>query len=94
MAKTTKSGKEDNEEINYSIIRQLAPYMNLGWQLVISVGVMALLGWWLDGKFHTKPWLLVAGSLLGAAAGLYTFIKTVIDLSNKKTKNENNKKLS
>jgi len=32
------------------------------------------IGWWLDGKFDTSPWLTVVGALMGtASAGLETY---------------------
>ncbi len=41
----------------------------VGIVLVTCTCVGALLGLWLDGEFGTKPWLLVAGVLLGTLAG-------------------------
>ena len=73
--------KKDNTES--SIVRELAPYMNLGLQLAITVLMGVGLGWWLDNKFNTKPlWMLVC-TLSFVAIGLYNFIKTVIDLGKK-----------
>jgi len=40
-----------------------------------------LLGWLLDRWLGTKPWLLVAGLILGSAAGLYEFIRASSKLS-------------
>ena len=37
-------------------------------------------GWLLDRVFGTKPWLLVAGLVLGAVAGFYQFIKLTAKL--------------
>jgi ATP synthase protein I len=34
-----------------------------------SVGVGAGIGWWLDQRWGTDPWLAVVGVLLGSAAG-------------------------
>lgn len=44
---------------------------------VVSVGG---LGWLLDRAFATKPWLLLAGLVLGAAAGFYQFIRLTAKL--------------
>jgi ATP synthase protein I len=38
-------------------------------QLILSIVVGFLLGHWLDGVFHTVPWLTIAGVLLGIIAG-------------------------
>lgn len=39
------------------------------------------LGWLLDRWLGTRPWLLVVGLVLGAAAGFYEFIRTTSKLS-------------
>ena len=65
---------------------QLGPYLNLGWQLAITIIVMVFLGKWLDAQFDTSPWMIVCCSIFGVFAGMYTFIKTVITLDKKKKK--------
>ena len=37
--------------------------------------VLALLGWWLDRRWGTSPWLLLLGTLLGAVGGVYNLWK-------------------
>jgi ATP synthase protein I len=45
--------------------------------LVLFSSVVAFcgVGWLLDRRLGTKPWLLVFGIVLGAAAGFYQFIR-------------------
>jgi F0F1-type ATP synthase assembly protein I len=50
----------------------------LGWSLVASVCVGGALGYWGDRAWGTRPWLTLAGLVLGIAAGLYQFIKATI----------------
>jgi len=76
----SKNLKEDK------VFKELAPYLNLGWQLVISICLMAFLGWWLDKKLDTSPLLIIICTLFGAAAGMYSFIKTVLNLDKKSKK--------
>lgn len=44
------------------------------------MAVATLLGWglgyWLDSKFETGPWLMLAGLLFGVAAGFKGLIRT------------------
>ena len=40
-----------------------------------------IVGWLLDRWLGTKPWLLVVGIILGAAAGFYEFIRETSKLS-------------
>ncbi len=43
--------------------------------LFSSVAALTGVGWLLDRWLGTRPWLLVAGLLLGAVAGFYEFIR-------------------
>jgi len=62
-------------------LRRAQPYLDASWQFVGSVGLLTLVGWWLDGRLGTRPWLLVAGALVGLALGLYSFLRTVLRLA-------------
>ena len=55
-----------------------------GWTNLLGIGgVMAgmfaagvLIGWWLDGAFHTAPILVVTGTALGLVGGIaYTVVE-------------------
>jgi F0F1-type ATP synthase assembly protein I len=39
------------------------------------VGVFTALGWWLDRRFGTAPWLMVTGGGIGLVGGLYNLWK-------------------
>ncbi|MBI4249960.1 MAG: AtpZ/AtpI family protein [Elusimicrobia bacterium] len=45
-----------------------------GTQLAASVLTGFLVGWWLDRRFKSTPWLLLAGSAAGLFVGLYQFL--------------------
>lgn len=59
-------------------MRTVARYSNLGWTLVIAVGLGVYGGWWLDARFGTEPWLLLVGAILGITVGMYLFLATVL----------------
>jgi len=40
-----------------------------------------IVGWLLDRWLGTRPWLLVSGIVLGAAAGFYEFVRQTSKLS-------------
>jgi len=63
--------------------RDVAPYLGLGIQLAGSIVVCFFLGRWLDQVLNTAPWLMILGAFIGAAGGLYNFLKTVIELGKK-----------
>lgn len=50
------------------------PYLTLGLQLALSVVAFFFLGRWLDGKFGTDPWLMLAGLVVGTGGGLTAFL--------------------
>jgi ATP synthase protein I len=60
--------------------------MDASWQLVGSLGLWTLVGWFLDKKLGTGPWLLVVGSLLGIGLGFYLFFRVIADIGKRKTK--------
>jgi ATP synthase protein I len=63
--------EENKEEINRkSGLAYAAAFTLFG---CVVAGLIA--GWLLDRWLGTAPWLLVAGIVLGAAAGFYEFIR-------------------
>ena len=53
-------------------------YLGLGTQLSVTVGLFAVLGWWLDMHFAWTPWGLVISASVGIAVGMYGFLKDVL----------------
>ncbi|HLX13116.1 MAG TPA: AtpZ/AtpI family protein [Bacteroidota bacterium] len=64
----------------------MAPYLTLGAQLAAAVLIMFFVGRWLDAKLNTSPWCMVGGLMFGIGAGLFQFIRTVLDLAKKEEK--------
>lgn len=48
---------------------------SLGTEFAVTVALGTLLGYWLDKKYSSTPWLLIAGALGGFALGLYNLIR-------------------
>lgn len=48
----------------------------MGFQLAAAMTAFGAIGWWLDGRLGTGPWLLVVGLLLGATGGMIAIIRT------------------
>jgi len=46
-----------------------------GITLFASVASFCLIGWLLDKWLGTDPWLLIAGIVVGSAAGLFEFVR-------------------
>ena len=61
-----------------STMQQLGPYMGLGIQLAAAMVAFGALGWWLDTRFATTPWLLIIGIVMGATGGMIHLIRTAV----------------
>jgi len=53
-------------------------YMGLGFELVVPIAAGVGIGYWLDGRWGTDPWLTLTGALLGIAAGFLNFFRRVM----------------
>jgi hypothetical protein len=49
----------------------------VGVELAGGVAVFAMVGWWLDTRYSTGPWLMVLGGVLGVIGGVYNLWKQV-----------------
>jgi F0F1-type ATP synthase assembly protein I len=79
--------KKDNKDFTH-MYKDAAPYMGLGVQLAATVVLMLFLGNWLDKKLGWFPVLTIAFSFLGGFAGIYNFIKAVLDINERKKKDK------
>lgn len=78
----------DRDKKDYTnTYKEVGPYLGLGTQLAASIILLFFLGKWLDEKFDLFPILTISFSFLGGGAGIYNFIKSVLNL-NEKNKNE------
>lgn len=55
-------------------LSDLTRYSGLGLQFAATIGVFALAGRWLDGRWNSSPWMLIGGVFLGFGLGLYSMI--------------------
>lgn len=76
----------DNQRKILNGYKKVGPYLGLGTQLAATVILMFYLGYWLDQKFNTYPFLIIVFSLLGGVAAIYNFIKSVLKLTSKDKK--------
>ena len=58
-------------------------FATVGLEIAVGAGLGALIGTWLDRKWHSDPWGVVIGTFIGIAAGMYLLIKE----ANKANKN-------
>ena len=65
--------KEEKERL----VGDLRLYGSLGLEMAASVLIGTFIGYWADKWLGTRPWILIIGFVLGAAAGfrnLYRFV--------------------
>jgi len=74
---TTVSQDSEKEEIN----RKTGIAYAAAFSLFACVVSGLAIGWLLDRWLGTKPWLMVAGIVLGAAAGFYELVRQSSKLS-------------
>ena len=62
----------DDKRKEASALYELA---TLGVVFPVATAVGFFLGRWLDGLFHTNPWLTIAGTAIGIAAGFVNLFR-------------------
>ena len=53
-------------------------FIGLGFELVVPVLAGVFLGLWVDRRFDSAPWGVVAGAVLGISAGFLNFFRAVL----------------
>jgi F0F1-type ATP synthase assembly protein I len=68
----------DKEKYTKKLIQDLGPYINLGWQMVVTILLMVFIGHYIDKLAQTKPLFTIIFALLGCAAALFDFIRSTL----------------
>lgn len=77
---------------SFKAYRAAGPLFGSGMQLAAAVVVFLFIGRWLDGVLGTDPWLMLTGALVGAAGGLYLFIRAALKAGDEESSASNNKR--
>lgn len=77
MARRTRrfSVSRATEALQQNVTRS-GPVAAASYTLVGGILLLGGLGYFLDGRLGTGPWLLVAGLVLGIVVGFYEIVKT------------------
>jgi len=59
--------------------REYLEYLSLGAEIAMGLSLPLFLGYWLDGRLGTSPWLL----LVGALTGIFILIGLTIRIANR-----------
>ena len=60
------------------VVRALGRYTGYGLTWALAVLLFLLIGYWLDGRLGTLPWLTILGAFIGAAGGFVSLYKGLI----------------
>ena len=60
---------------------EYAQYAGAGLQFAVTFLVFGILGWWLDGRLGTGPWLMLIGIALGATGAFISLVKRIPPVS-------------
>ena len=50
-------------------------HSGIGLELAGATAGLALLGYWIDGHFGTRPWGIIGGVIIGLVGGLYNLVR-------------------
>jgi ATP synthase protein I len=83
MAEERPGNRGGDDELSSAAkqMRAAEPYISAVWQLVGGAVVGVLGGYLLDRWLGTKPWLMLALSLVGISVGFYAFLRKMLQLS-------------
>ena len=54
-----------------------ARFAGLGLQFALTLVLLGAVGWWIDSKLGTQPWLLVAGLVAGGVLAFWQLLRSV-----------------
>ncbi|MGE5435814.1 MAG: AtpZ/AtpI family protein [Syntrophothermus sp.] len=66
--------------------KEVGPYLGLGLQLAATVVVLFFVGRWIDNTTGKEPLFTLIFAVLGIFTALYHFVKTVLNMGDKKKK--------
>ena len=50
-------------------------HSGVGLELAGATAGLALIGYWIDGRFGTTPWGILGGVIIGLVGGLYNLVR-------------------
>jgi F0F1-type ATP synthase assembly protein I len=54
-------------------------YSGIGLELAGATAGLALIGYWIDGRFGTTPWGILGGVVIGLVGGLFNLVRESLD---------------
>jgi ATP synthase protein I len=54
-------------------------HSGVGLELAGATAGLALIGYWVDGRFGTRPWGTIVGVVIGLVGGLYNLVRESLE---------------
>jgi F0F1-type ATP synthase assembly protein I len=54
-------------------------HSGVGLELAGATAGLALIGYWVDGRFGTRPWGTIVGVVVGLVGGLYNLVRESLE---------------
>ncbi len=70
--------QDRDEEGPAALWAEAGRYMGFGLTWAMSTLLFLFVGYWLDGRLGTTPWLLITGAFVGGAAGFYSLYHHIV----------------
>jgi len=83
--KRQKKGESESSSMSMAL-RQMSPYLGLGWVLAGCTGLGTIGGVYLDRWLGTNPWLTLTGIFLGITVGFVAAFQTILAQEAKRRK--------
>lgn len=58
-----------------SVLRIVGQSASVGFEFLATVLLPVALGYWLDGKWHTRPWVMIGLGVFGFGVGLWRMLQ-------------------
>jgi len=84
--------KPDSDEKSRWDIKQMSLFAAIPGLLLAGPLIGYIIGWWLDGKFGTKPYLAALGVFMGIAAAGLEIVQVIKKASSAESDDDNDTK--
>lgn len=74
---STEKPRKTMEQRQVEMYRGLAGFGTIGLEIALSIGLMGLLGWWLDKRWDISPVLLLVGLGLGTIVAIKAIVRVM-----------------
>ncbi|HHD92659.1 MAG TPA: AtpZ/AtpI family protein [Candidatus Portnoybacteria bacterium] len=75
---------DQDQNNKFKLFYAISLAWQLGFMVIIPIGIFIFAGWWGDKTFKTSPWLFLLGIIFGVIAAIYNIYHSLLPLIKKK----------